>query len=71
MKFDYLRQLCNQGVFENILKVIENFQLIGLLSGGHIHDPQCAGELLSKVKLEGKMIRADKAFRSAQIRDFI
>jgi transposase len=52
--------------------VTENFQLIGLLlSGGHIHDSECAIELLSKVKLDGKTVLGDKAFCSAQIRDFV
>ena len=54
------------------LLVNENFQLIGLLlSGGHIHDSECAVELLSKVNLEGKTVFGDKAFCSAQIRDFV
>ena len=52
--------------------VTENFQLIGLLlSGGHIHDSECAIELLSKVNLEGKTVLGDKAFSSSHIRDFI
>ncbi len=52
--------------------VTENFQLIGLLlTGGHIHDSECATELLSKVNLEGKTVLGDKAFCSAHIRDFI
>ena len=52
--------------------VTENFQLIGLLlSGGHIHDSECAVELLSKVNFDGKTVMCDKAFCSAHIRDFI
>ena len=52
--------------------VTENFQLIGLLlTGGQIHDSQCATELLSKVNLEGKTVLGDKAFCSERIRDFI
>ena len=52
--------------------VTENFQLIGLkLTGGQVHDSECAVELLSKVKLENKTILGDKAFCSARIRDFI
>ena len=52
--------------------VTENFQLIGLLlSGGQVHDSECAAELLSKVKLENKTVPGDKAFSSVQIRDFI
>ena len=52
--------------------VTENFQLIGLLlTGGQIHDSECAVELLRKVNLEGKTVLGDKAFSSAQIRDFI
>ena len=52
--------------------VTENFQLIGLLlTGGQIHDSECAIELLSKVKLEGKTVLGDKAFCSARIRRFI
>ena len=52
--------------------VTENFQLIGLLlTGGHIHDSQCAIELLSKVNLESKTVLGDKAFSATHIRDFI
>ena len=52
--------------------VNENFQLIGLLlSGGHIHDSECAVALLSKVNISGKIVLADKAFCSEQIRDYI
>ena len=52
--------------------VTENFQLIGLLlTGGQIHDSQCAVELLSKVNLADKKILGDKAFCSAHIRDFV
>ena len=52
--------------------VTENFQLIGLLlTGGQVHDSECARELLSKVNLEGKTVLGDKAFCSARIRDFI
>ena len=52
--------------------VTENFQLIGLLlTGGNIHDSECATDLLSKVNLEGKTVLGDKAFCSDRIRDFI
>ena len=52
--------------------VTENFQLIGLLlSGGNIHDSQCATELLSKVNLDGTTVLGDKAFCSTHIRNFI
>ena len=52
--------------------VTENFQLIGLLlSGGQVHDSECATELLSKINLEGKTVLGDKAFCSTRIRDFI
>ena len=52
--------------------VTENFQLIVLLlTGGQIHDSECAIELLSKVNLEGKTVLGDKAFSSERIRDFI
>lgn len=52
--------------------VTENFQLIGLLlSGGHIHDSQCAIELLSQVNLEGKTVLADKAYSCDKIRDYL
>lgn len=52
--------------------VTENFQLLGLLlTGGQIHDSQCAVELLSKVNLDGKTVLGDKAFCSAHIRNFI
>ncbi len=52
--------------------VTENFQIIGLLlTGGNIHDSECATELLSKVKLEDKTVLGDKAFCSARIRQFI
>ena len=48
--------------------VTENFQLIGLLlTGGQVHDSECARELLSKVNLEGKTVLGDKAFCSAHI----
>ena len=42
-----------------------------LLTGGQIHDSECAVDLLSKVNLDGKTILGDKAFCSAQIRNFI
>ena len=46
----------------------ENFQLIGLLlSGGYIHDSECAIELLSKVNFDG--VLADKAYACDKIRD--
>ena len=52
--------------------VTENFQLIGLLlSGGHIHDSQCAIELLSQVNLEGKTVLADKAYSCDKIREYL
>ncbi|MBR0287490.1 MAG: transposase [Selenomonadaceae bacterium] len=52
--------------------VTENFQLLGLLlTGGNIHDSECATSLLSKVNLDGKTVLGDKAFCSARIRDFI
>ena len=52
--------------------ITENFQLIGLLlTGGQIHDSECAVELLSKVNLNGKTVLGDKACCSAHIRDFI
>ena len=52
--------------------VTENFQLIELLlSGGQIHDSECAIDLLSKVNLDGKTVLGDKAFCSAHIRDFV
>ena len=52
--------------------VTENFQLIGLLlTGGQVHDSECARELLSKVNLEGKTVLGDKAFCSAHICEFI
>ena len=52
--------------------VNENFQLIGLLlTGGNIHDSECATSLLSKVNLDGKTVLGDKAFCSTRIRDFI
>ncbi len=52
--------------------VTENFQLIGLLlTGGNIHDSECATSLLSKVNLDGKTVLGDKAFCSTRIRDFI
>ena len=52
--------------------VTENFQLMGLLlTGGQIHDSECAIELLSKVNLNSKTILGDKAFCSARIREFI
>ena len=51
-------------------KILGN-QAIGASRGGHIHDSECAIELLSKVNLEGKTVLGDKAFSSSQIRDFI
>jgi len=52
--------------------VTENFQLIGLLlTGGQVHDSECATSLLSKVNLEDKTVLGDKAFCSARIREFI
>lgn len=52
--------------------VTENFQLIGLLlTGGQVHDSECATELLSKVNLGGKTVLGDKAFCSAHIRELI
>ena len=45
--------------------------LQALVTGGQIHDSECATELLSKVNLEGKTVLGDKAFCSVHIRDFI
>ena len=42
-----------------------------VLTGGQIHDSECAVELLSKVNLDGKTVLGDKAFCSAQICDFV
>jgi len=47
--------------------VTEYFQLIGLLlTGGQVHDSECATSLLNKVNLEGKTVLGDKAFCSAR-----
>jgi transposase len=52
--------------------VNEYFQLIGVvLTGGQIHDSECAIKLLSTVNLDGKTVLADKAFNSEKIRAFI
>lgn len=52
--------------------VSEYFQLIGVvLTGGQIHDSECAITLLSTVNLVGKTVLADKAFNSEKIRVFI
>ena len=52
--------------------VNEYFQLIGVvLTGGQIHDSECAITLLSTVNLVGKTVLADKAFNSEKIRVFI
>lgn len=52
--------------------VNEYFQLIGVvLTGGQIHDSECAITLLSTVNLVGKTVLADKAFNSEKIRMFI
>ena len=52
--------------------VNEYFQLIGVvLTGGQIHDSECAITLLSKVNLVDKTVLADKAFNSEKIRAFI
>ena len=41
------------------------------MTGGQVHDSECARELLSKVNLDGKTVLGDKAFCSARIREFI
>ena len=52
--------------------VNENFQLINvILTGGDVHDSECAIDLLSAVKLDGKSVLADKAFGAEYIRSFI
>ena len=52
--------------------VNENFQLIKvILTGGDVHDSECAIDLLSEVKIEGKAVLADKAFSAECIRSFI
>lgn len=52
--------------------VNEYFQLIGVvLTGGQIHDSECAISLLSTVNLVGKTVLADKAFNAEKIRVFI
>lgn len=42
-----------------------------LLTGGQIHDAKVAIELLSRVKITGSNILADKAYGSEQIRGYI
>ena len=45
--------------------VNENIQLLKeILTGGEVHDSECAIALLSAVELEGKTVLADKAFRA-------
>lgn len=52
--------------------VNENFQLINvILTGGEVHDSECAIDLLSEVEIEGKAVLADKAFSAEFIRSFI
>lgn len=52
--------------------VNEKFQLIKvMLTGGEVHDSECAIDLLSTVSLDGKAVLADKAFGATYIRDFI
>ena len=52
--------------------VNEHFQLINvILTGGDIHDSECAIDLLSAVELDGKAVLADKAFSAEYIRSFI
>lgn len=52
--------------------VNEHFQLIGVdLTGGNFHDSEIAIKLLSKITLAGKIVLADKAFCSDEIRKFI
>ena len=52
--------------------VNENFQLINvILTGGDVHDSECAIDLLSAVELDGKSVLADKAFGAEYIRSFI
>ncbi len=53
--------LINDGM--QLLKVI--------LTGGQIHDSEAAIDLLKGIKLTGKKILADKAYRGEQIRFFI
>jgi transposase len=41
------------------------------LTGGDVHDSECAMYLLSAVELDGKAVLADKAFGAEYIRSFI
>ena len=53
-----------------MLSSLKFFNFIGLLlTGGQVHDLECAGELLSKVNLEGETVLGDKAFCSAHDRE--
>jgi transposase len=72
--------LCNQAIgvsrggYNTKIHALVNeyFQLIGVvLTGGQIHDSECAITLLSTVNLVGKTVLADKAFNSEKIRVFI
>ena len=52
--------------------VNENFQLIKvILTGGEVHDSECAIDLLKSVEMEGKSVLADKAFSCENIRSYI
>ena len=42
-----------------------------ILTGGDVHDSECAIDLLSDVEIEGKAVLADKAFSAEYIRSFI
>ena len=52
--------------------VNENFQLLKIfLSGGQVHDSECAVKLFEEVDIEGKTVLADKAYGTNAIRVFI
>ncbi len=52
--------------------VNEDFQLLRvLLSGGQIHDSECALKLLEDLNIEDKSILGDKAYTTNKIRTFI
>ena len=53
-------------------KIYANFQFVKvILSAGNFHDSEFALDLLKGVNLECKAVLADKAYCSAQIRDYV
>lgn len=52
--------------------VNEKFQLVKvMLTGGQVHDSECALDLFSNINIAGKTILADRAYSSEKIRNYI